>query len=419
MKILWLCNVPIFVTGEKKSSTRGGWMEGLMNSVYEELDLFVLYPSDKCTHEKRGKVEYYSFLKNETRDIFEKIIKEITPDIIHIWGTEYKHSADMVEVAVNNGILNRVVVNIQGILGVYHPLYDAGIPKKYCGVRNLVEILDGDYVAKSQRGMAQRAQYEKYVFKNVENVIGRTFWDKTIAKQYNPYVKYFFMNETLRKEFYGAKEWAYEDCEKYSIFVSQGSNPIKGLHMVLKAINIVKAHYKDVHLYVTGDDFRNPRFNNPLIKKLQFVFSRRLFMGSYGIYIDDLINEYGLEENVSFLGELNVNEMVERLQKSNVVVSASIIENESNLVSEAHILGVPVVASFVGGVTGRIIHGENGFFYPYNEPDILAGYLMEIFQMREKVSIMAHSGVEFSKRISDPMENKKQLLRIYDEILNA
>ena len=63
--------------------------------------------------------------------------------------------------------------------------------------------------------------------------------------------------------------------------------------------------------------------------------------------------------------------------KSNVIVVPSIVENESNSLTEAHILGVPTVAAFSGGMTNRIIHKKTGFLYPFNDYTMLANYIME------------------------------------------
>ncbi|MFD1904498.1 glycosyltransferase [Paenibacillus rhizoplanae] len=62
-------------------------------------------------------------------------------------------------------------------------------------------------------------------------------------------------------------------------------------------------------------------------------------ISTYGAYIKSLIKKHELEDNVFFTGYLNEREMCNRFLKSNVFVSASIIENESNSLSEAKTIG--------------------------------------------------------------------------------
>lgn len=73
------------------------------------------------------------------------------------------------------------------------------------------------------------------------------------------------------------------------------------------------------------------------------------------------MDQNSLWAHIEFMNSLDSGQMKERYLRSHAVVSASNIENESNVVSEAKILGVPVVASFVGGLPNRIKHGYDGF----------------------------------------------------------
>ena len=57
-----------------------------------------------------------------------------------------------------------------------------------------------------------------------------------------------------------------------------------------------------------------------------------------------------LEDKVSFLGPLNAEQMKAEYLRSNVFLCPSSIENSPNSLGEAQMLGVPCVASYVGGI---------------------------------------------------------------------
>lgn len=79
------------------------------------------------------------------------------------------------------------------------------------------------------------------------------------------------------------------------------------------------------------------------------------------------------------LGFLDDVEIIKQLQKANVFVCPSSIENSSNSIAEAITIGTPVICSKVGGNESFIIHEKNGFTYPYDEYYMLASYLKTIF----------------------------------------
>lgn len=77
--------------------------------------------------------------------------------------------------------------------------------------------------------LTRRSNNEIATIKLCKNIIGRTEWDRLHTYYINKKRKYYFCNETLRDEFY-MSEWNNDSCKKHSIFISQGSSPIKGIH---------------------------------------------------------------------------------------------------------------------------------------------------------------------------------------------
>jgi len=419
MKILWLTNVPLpeaSVLMKETPCPFGGWLINASEYLAKQpgIEISIAFPKKgikKYIKLIGAKINYYAFEpvkdndKNliENNQVFKNMLNEIEPDIVHIHGTEMAHTLSMVNMAKINKI--RTVISIQGLVSVISKHMYADLPFKVIYGATLRNILRKDNVRGLKNLYCIRGKNENRSIQNVKHIIGRTTWDRSCTTQINANAKYYACNETLRVEFY-KHEWDIEKCEKHSIFMSQGQYPIKGLHYVLEAMPIILKYYPNVKLYVGG---KNITKYETLLDKMVITY--------YGLYIRKLIKKYGLENIVIFTGPLNEMQMCERFLKSNVFVSASTIENESNSLSEARILGVPSIASFVGGVTDRINHGSDGFLYQHNAPYMLSYYVCYMFKNENVALEFSEKARERALKMHNIEDNNNNLMQIYKKIL--
>ena len=246
----------------------------------------------------------------------------------------------------------------------------------------------------------KRAVSEIEELKIVNNVIGRTTWDEACVKFINKEIRYFFCNETLRKEFYEGK-WELNKCKKHTIYVSQAGKPLKGFHKLIDALKIVVESYPDVKVNVGGTNVINSSF---------------LRGSGYGLYLKKLIRQNKLSDNINFLGDLTAEEVKQYLLSSNLFVSTSAIENSSNSLGEAMLLGVPCIASDVGGVTDMITHKQEGFVYPFDDSNLLAFYIIKVFADERIANNISLNGRIHAQKTHDENVNNEVLLKIYKRL---
>ncbi|UAL47157.1 glycosyltransferase [Sutcliffiella horikoshii] len=419
MNVLWLANIPLPEASDLMNENPlplGGWLITASKnlSTKDNIKLSIAFPNPQSKDIKKltgEKINYFSFPAINFKDkesvrqnkYLKNILLELKPDLVHIFGTEFAHSLAMINICKEQGI--KTVINIQGLVSVIAKHYTAGIP-----IRVQTRFTFRDFVKRSNI-LLQQKQFEKRGLLEIEaiqkanHIIGRTTWDKACAAQINPNVAYHFCNETLREEFY-KHEWVYENCEKYSIFLSQASYPIKGLHHVLEALPSILKKYPQTKVYIAGPDVTVAKTLKDKLKK-----------SSYAKYIEELIERNNLINHISFTGVLQEKQMCERFLKSHIFVSPSIIENESNSLSEAKILGVPSIASYVGGVIDRLKHNEEGFLYQHDAAYMLAHYVCEIFENEIMAKEFSGNARENALQTHNPLNNTKRLFEIYEEIL--
>lgn len=153
--------------------------------------------------------------------------------------------------------------------------------------------------------------------------------------------------------------------------------------------------------------------SSPLPKKDKL---EKLRYTVYGKYLQSLIDRFGLENKLTFAGFLSAEQMRSAYLKTNVFVSASTIENSPNSLGEAMILGVPSVASDVGGVANLMSHRKEGFVYQSTAPYMLAHYIMEVFAMQDAAEEMGRAAKQRAQNTHSPEINCKRLLEIYETI---
>lgn len=425
MRVLWVCNIMPPVIGQylgKECSVKEGWISGILTRMVkekEEIELGICYPVAQLSEEEKRvilventkKIACYGFLEdtvcpeNYGGEKLEKRMKEILqdfrPEVLHIFGTEYGHSLAAAKVFSN---ATHTLVGLQGVISECAKEYMADLPDKVQSQVSFRDWLKKDSMKQQQEKFFLRGEREKEVLKLCGNVTGRTAFDKAAAKKMNPQAKYFSMNETMREEFYQGN-WSYGRCEKHRIFFSQADYPLKGFHYLLMALEIVKKKYPDVTVAVAGNSLVNYKTLKDKIK-----------ISAYGKYLRKLVEESKLEEKIVFLGKLTAEEMKQQYLKCNTFVCASSLENSPNSVAEAMLLGVPVVASYAGGIPSMVAHEKEGLLFEKGNAKALAEAIMKTWESYNMVRTITESARARARKAHNGEENYRRLLEIYREI---
>lgn len=413
MRILWLCNTPLPAVARRfgASGSTASWLVGISDELKKEkeCELCIVFPqssspNDVKIHEQGiyyvglhkkdiDTAEYSSFFEEK----LQCCVREWKPDIIHIFGTEYTHTLEMIHAVRQRA---GIVVSIQGLISVCALHYNDGIAE----IDRLRPVWHKNAFASlslEQKEFARRGKNEVQAIRQVKHVIGRTDFDYACVKRINPECIYHKCNETMRDAFYHEK-WDVGTAKRHSVFISQGSYPVKGLHYMVKALALIRKNYPDCMVTVAGsDDFIKGKDKTP-----------------YGRYIERLIGRYHLQDNIRFLGYHSEKNMVSRLLESHVHVSCSNIENSPNCVGEAMLVGTPTVAAMAGGMASLLEHGTEGFLYQHNAPYMLAYYIQKIFESDGLAMEISEAGRKKAGILYNAENNRKVLLGIYQDIVN-
>ena len=415
MKILWIVNIIFPYPTEKlgyKKNVFGGWLHGLSNSLMqlENIDLAIAttYNGKELLEYKEKNIIYYLLpCKNNLKydvnlEKYWKIINDkFKPDLTHIHGTEYAHG-----LAFQNACPNiKTVTSIQGLISMCANNYISGIKHKDIIKNITLKDIIKKNIYQEQEAFFKRGKIELEILKKSTAIIGRTEWDYASSVGLINEDKYYKCNETLRNIFYN-KIWDMNKIEKNSIFISQAAYPIKGFHVMIEALNIIKNKYKDIIVYVAGENILD---NSSLKKKLK--------LSGYAKYLLTLIKKYNLENNIVFLGLLNGEEMCDRLLKSNIYIQTSSIENSSNSLGEAMLLGMPCIASNVGGTSSMLKDKEEGILYPFGDYCLLAHYIEQILENKELTLKLSENARNKAKITHNKEKNVNTIIRIYNEII--
>ena len=416
MNILWVTNT-IFPDPSKALGLPvpvvGGWMYALADQVEAQPGIHLAVATTYSDQETQmldieGICYYMLPTKSKTtyqtslESVWRNICSEFKPDVVHIHGTEYPQGLACMRSCPSQ----KYVISMQGMISVIAKNYYAGMTP--CDILNNItfrDIMRWDTLIQGKKGFEKRGEFEKEYLKRADHVIGRTSWDYAHTKSINPSVSYHFCNESLRNSFYTADKWDVDRKTEHTIFCSQAGYPIKGLHQVLKAVALLKKDFPDIQIRVAGHSIIN-----------QKSLRDRLKLSGYGKYLRKLIKREELEGNVDFTGPLSEQQMIKEYKNAHVFICPSSIENSPNSLAEAQMLGVPAVASYVGGIPDMVTHGQTGLLYRFEEIEMLAENIRRIFLDDKLAMRLSSNGIAVAQNRHDRRVNLEQLLEIYDKV---
>ena len=139
-------------------------------------------------------------------------------------------------------------------------------------------------------------------------------------------------------------------------------------------------------------------------------------ISAYGKYLRSLMDKYSLGDKLVILGKLDSAEMKKQYLKSSLFVCPSAIENSPNSLGEAMLLGMPCIASRVGGIPSMATDEEISYVSAGSAEE-LAEAISNVFENREAALISAAAGRKRAMLTYDREANYKMLKWIYDSII--
>ncbi|MDC6366865.1 MULTISPECIES: glycosyltransferase family 4 protein [Flavobacteriaceae] len=420
MNILWVTNSILPDLAEAlniKHRPFEGWLINLLQRLSQkDINLTVVTAQKKMGyhHHKRNGVNYFVLetIKNKAEydstleNQWKKVMKLSQPDLVHIHGSENAHGLALINTFPNH----KYVLSIQGLILVYSRYYRAGLTSseiyKNLTIRN---ILKRDSIISEEKWFRKRGNtIEKLYFEKAGNFIGRTSWDKAHTVHMSNGGNYFHCDEMLRNSFYETSPWEYQKCKPFSIFISQGNYPIKGMHQVLKAVALLKNDFPKIKLSFAGRD----------ILMTNDSFKNRIKQKNYGKYLSNLVKKLDLSDNIEYLGMLNEEKMINAYKAANIFICPSSIENSPNSLAEAQILGVPCISSYVGGVPDMVEHNKTGLLYRFEEVEQLAEHIRTLFVNTNLAIEIGSNGKKKAVERHDKETIVNQTMNIYQSIIS-
>ncbi|MBQ7957231.1 MAG: glycosyltransferase [Clostridia bacterium] len=416
MKILWLTMMTQVLSlsqSEKAIKTSGGWVTATARNLeeYDDVEKLIIVSVNRDIKEEKkvvdGKKVVYFVRANQIamgrdkalEEKLSKIISEEKPDLIDVQGVEFSFG----ESVMNVNPPCPVAVTLQGMADGIADIYLKGVPLK--------ELLFGRSKNDNKRlsGLIERKVMMKIrglksnrIIKKAKYCIGRTHYDKAEALRINPKIKYHSCNRILRNDFYSV-QWNIENANPHKLFGIRSETPAKGLHYAIKVVAKLKEKYPDVLLEVPGG-FRISEDDNHI--------------ASYPKYIKKLLEEYDVKDNIVFLPSLNPAEISEHMLSSRAFWQYSVMENSPNSLAEAQVMGVPTVASDVGGTSSYSQDGVSGLLYELENTDECAEKISRIFEDDELCLHLSAKGKQAATERHDVKKNTDTLVSVYRNIIS-
>ncbi|WP_454733014.1 MULTISPECIES: glycosyltransferase family 4 protein [Cupriavidus] len=389
-KVLWFTNSVMpaaFRNFKLPNRATGPWMWSLLESLTHRSDLDITvaaispgmpdttFSENGVSYRLIGQARRFQYWTESTAVIgkIRQVVDDVAPDIVHIHGTELPYGM----ISRDKDYRRPTIVSLQGLLGpLSKKTGDSLHWRDQVRATTLLEAVRGLGVINQAGAYGRRGRRERAIVGSCRYFMGRTAWDRAFVEANQPRARYFHVGEVLRGSFY-ERAWEIENCDPFTVIFTNVSGPIKGADILLEAIAIVKRDFPQVKLRLAG------RINDK---------------SGYGKYLLGRIKDLGLSNNLEILGYLDEEQMAGILLRTNLYVTASYCDNSPNSLAEAQVMGVPCIATAVGGVLDMVDDRRSGLLVPPGDPEILAWKIKSVLQNPDLAQTLSANAREIAQR---------------------
>ena len=412
MRVLWFSITP--ANYANYASNGGGWIESLQrvvsNNPQLELGIAFVTPLENSDYglNKDGVTYYPLYIKrNWIQKWYDKytykkideltiekclaVVRDFKPDVIHVFGSEWCFGLITEKVQVP------VVIHMQGCwpasnnmnLLLKNSLWHI-FKQRIFRPRRFINYMLNEHISK------ERVLREERILSNNHYFMGRTRWDRSIVELYSPHARYYFCSEALRNAFIESKEvWKYRERKK-KVFVTTGiAVDLKGYDVVLRVAYLLKK-WSDV-------DFEW-RLMGPT------PFQMKIYEQKTGIKCKSV--------NVVPCGNKSQSDVLIMLINADCYIHPSYIDNSPNAVCEAQYLGLPVIATKVGGTPSLFSEDYNSrLLVGSNDPHDMASAIKWLLADPDRMRNASVSNYSIARKRHNDVSIGKDLLSVYDSVI--
>lgn len=337
-------------------------------------------------------------------DEIKGIMDFVKPDIVHIWGIEKNWG-----LLTSSGILGKhVLLEIQGIKYTCSEVYYGGLSfKEILHTYRIQELLfPNRFIVSLKKQFSKWGYYEKEMISAHNHIGTQSDWVRSHVNIQNSNVTVYNSKIAMRKEFLNPIAWKKVNNKNEVVIMTSSSFaiPYKGIHILLDVLKLLKNKYPNIKLKIAGDW----SIHRPFYRKsgyLKWFVSKAKSLDVFG--------------SIEFLGPLNDTELLNHLYSCDVYVSPSFVESYGLALAEAMSIGVPCVASYVGGMREFGVDNESVLYFSAGDQFMCAANIDKVLSDKMFAMKLSKSAIERLSHESDYDMVLERQLKIYEEVINS
>jgi glycosyltransferase involved in cell wall biosynthesis len=314
------------------------------------------------------------------------------PDIVHVHGTEGGFG---LLAAARPSV--PLVISLQGILSAYRRAYFHGrTPEELGRLVATPEFVKGRGVVHRYLLLRRQERREVTILSHAHFVIGRTSWDRQVLASVNPSARYYHCDEIMRPEF-ADTVWSGGGGDPRTVYTTSSALMGKGTECLLEAFALLRlGDLGALRLRVAGVAAGS---------QLETIYRR-------------VARRLGISDEVDWLGRLDAPAIAAALAAADVFAYPSYVDNSPNSLAEAMLVGVPIVATRVGGIPTMVSDGAQGLLVEEGDAHALAAALARLLRDGREAARIGGAARSTALARHDPRVITERTLGIYDDVIH-